>query len=234
MIVVATEFGRTARINGTEGTDHGTGTVALLAGGAVKGGRVISDWPGLKPANLYQGRDLAPTTDLRAVIKGVLQDHLGHRRARAGGRGVSRQRAGQGDEGVGGVGFSTSPRLLRERSPRCLRDPGEGKAVRGRNERPSRSQDGCASIKRMRKQFSGIAFATDRSMDTSSLRQVPDARLHLRFCLPRETSDHRSGWRAAQWIGRRRNSRDRRLTEEGYRVLRFWNNDVAWQYRGRL
>jgi uncharacterized protein (DUF1501 family) len=77
VIVVATEFGRTARINGTEGTDHGTGTVALLAGGAVKGGRVISDWPGLKPANLYEGRDLKPTTDLRAVIKGVLRDHLG-------------------------------------------------------------------------------------------------------------------------------------------------------------
>lgn len=76
-IVVATEFGRTARINGTEGTDHGTGTVALLAGGAVKGGRVISDWPGLKPASLYQGRDLAPTNDLRAVFKGVLHDHLG-------------------------------------------------------------------------------------------------------------------------------------------------------------
>ncbi len=77
MIVVATEFGRTARINGTEGTDHGTGTIALLAGGAVKGGRVISDWPGLKPANLYQGRDLAPTTDLRAVMKGVLHDQFG-------------------------------------------------------------------------------------------------------------------------------------------------------------
>jgi uncharacterized protein (DUF1501 family) len=77
VVVVATEFGRTARINGTEGTDHGTGTVALLAGGAVKGGRVISDWPGLKSANLYEGRDLAPTTDLRAVIKGVLHDHLG-------------------------------------------------------------------------------------------------------------------------------------------------------------
>ena len=77
VVVVATEFGRTARINGTDGTDHGTGTVALLAGGAVKGGRVISDWPGLKPANLYEGRDLAPTTDLRAVLKGVLRDHLG-------------------------------------------------------------------------------------------------------------------------------------------------------------
>lgn len=77
VVVVATEFGRTARINGTEGTDHGTGTVALLVGGAVKGGRIISDWPGLKPANLYQGRDLSPTTDLRAVFKGVLHDHLG-------------------------------------------------------------------------------------------------------------------------------------------------------------
>ncbi len=77
VIVVATEFGRTAHINGTEGTDHGTGTIALLAGGAVKGGRVIADWPSLKPASLYEGRDLAPTTDLRAVIKGVLADHLG-------------------------------------------------------------------------------------------------------------------------------------------------------------
>jgi uncharacterized protein (DUF1501 family) len=77
IVVVATEFGRTARINGTQGTDHGTGTIALLAGGAVKGGRVISDWPTLKPASLYEGRDLKPTTDLRGVIKGVLSDHLG-------------------------------------------------------------------------------------------------------------------------------------------------------------
>lgn len=77
VIVVATEFGRTARINGTEGTDHGTGTIALLAGGAVKGGRVIADWPGLAAANLYEGRDLKPTADLRGVIKGVLADHLG-------------------------------------------------------------------------------------------------------------------------------------------------------------
>jgi uncharacterized protein (DUF1501 family) len=77
VVVVATEFGRTARINGTDGTDHGTGTIALLVGGAVKGGRVISDWPSLKPASLFEGRDLAPTTDLRAVIKGVLRDHLG-------------------------------------------------------------------------------------------------------------------------------------------------------------
>jgi uncharacterized protein (DUF1501 family) len=76
VVAVVTEFGRTARINGTEGTDHGTATVALLAGGALKGGRVIADWPGLKPANLQDGRDLKPTTDLRAVLKGVLKEHL--------------------------------------------------------------------------------------------------------------------------------------------------------------
>jgi uncharacterized protein (DUF1501 family) len=76
VVALATEFGRTARINGTDGTDHGTATVALLVGGALKGSRVIADWPGLKPAALYQNRDLAPTTDLRAVLKGVLKDHL--------------------------------------------------------------------------------------------------------------------------------------------------------------
>jgi uncharacterized protein (DUF1501 family) len=76
VVVLATEFGRTAHINGTDGTDHGTATVSLLAGGALKGGRVIADWPGLKTANLYENRDLKPTTDLRAVIKGVLKDHL--------------------------------------------------------------------------------------------------------------------------------------------------------------
>jgi uncharacterized protein (DUF1501 family) len=75
-VAVITEFGRTARINGTEGTDHGTATVALLAGGALKGGRVIADWPGLGESALYQGRDLKPTTDLRAVMKGILRDHL--------------------------------------------------------------------------------------------------------------------------------------------------------------
>jgi uncharacterized protein (DUF1501 family) len=76
-ILVVTEFGRTARINGTAGTDHGTGTVALLLGGAVKGGRVLADWPGLKDAQLYQSRDLMPTTDLRALSKGVLSDLYG-------------------------------------------------------------------------------------------------------------------------------------------------------------
>jgi uncharacterized protein (DUF1501 family) len=77
VVAVITEFGRTARINGTEGTDHGTGTVALLAGGGVNGGRVIADWPGLKDGDLHDGRDLKPTTDLRAVLKGVMKDHLG-------------------------------------------------------------------------------------------------------------------------------------------------------------
>lgn len=77
VVVAVTEFGRTARINGTGGSDHGTATVAFLAGGAVKGGRVIADWPGLKTNQLYQGRDLAPTTDLRAVLKGLLADQFG-------------------------------------------------------------------------------------------------------------------------------------------------------------
>jgi uncharacterized protein (DUF1501 family) len=76
VVALATEFGRTARINGSDGTDHGTATFALLIGGALKGGRVIADWPGLKPADLYQDRDLKPTTDMRAVLKGVLRDHL--------------------------------------------------------------------------------------------------------------------------------------------------------------
>jgi uncharacterized protein (DUF1501 family) len=77
VVVAITEFGRTARVNGTVGTDHGTGTVAFLAGGALAGGRVIADWPGLRAADLYEARDLKPTTDLRAVLKGVLAEHLG-------------------------------------------------------------------------------------------------------------------------------------------------------------
>jgi uncharacterized protein (DUF1501 family) len=76
VVAIITEFGRTARINGTDGTDHGTATVALLVGGALKGGRVVADWPGLKANNLHDGRDLKPTTDLRAALKGLLKDHL--------------------------------------------------------------------------------------------------------------------------------------------------------------
>jgi uncharacterized protein (DUF1501 family) len=76
VVTLITEFGRTARVNGSEGTDHGTATVALLLGGALKGGRVIADWPGVKDGDLYEKRDLKPTTDLRAVLKGLLKDHL--------------------------------------------------------------------------------------------------------------------------------------------------------------
>ena len=77
VVLVATEFGRTAAINGTRGTDHGTGAAAFLLGGAVAGGRVLADWPGLARANLLDARDLRPTRDLRTVMKGVLRDHLG-------------------------------------------------------------------------------------------------------------------------------------------------------------
>ena len=75
-VLLLTEFGRTAAINGTRGTDHGTATAAFLLGGAVAGGRVIADWPGLSPRALYQGRDLAPTLDVRSVLKGILAEHL--------------------------------------------------------------------------------------------------------------------------------------------------------------
>ncbi len=76
VIVIATEFGRTAKMNGTGGTDHGTATTAIALGGALKGGRVIADWPGLGQSSLYEGRDLKPTTDLRAILKGLLHEHL--------------------------------------------------------------------------------------------------------------------------------------------------------------
>jgi uncharacterized protein (DUF1501 family) len=75
-VLLLTEFGRTAAINGTRGTDHGTATAAFLLGGAVAGGRVIADWPGLSARALYQGRDLAPTLDVRSVLKGILAEHL--------------------------------------------------------------------------------------------------------------------------------------------------------------
>jgi uncharacterized protein (DUF1501 family) len=81
-VLLVTEFGRTAAINGTRGTDHGTATAAFLVGGAVAGGRVLTDWPGLAQRALYQGRDLAPTLDLRCVLKGLLADQL-HVPARA-------------------------------------------------------------------------------------------------------------------------------------------------------
>jgi uncharacterized protein (DUF1501 family) len=76
-ILVVTEFGRTVRVNGANGTDHGTGTVAFVAGGAVAGGRVLADWPGLGAGQLFEDRDLQPTLDIRAVAKGVLGPHFG-------------------------------------------------------------------------------------------------------------------------------------------------------------
>ena len=76
-VLVITEFGRTARVNGTKGTDHGTGTVAFVLGGAVAGGRVRAVWPGLSQDRLFENRDLQPTVDLRSVAKGLLAQHLG-------------------------------------------------------------------------------------------------------------------------------------------------------------
>lgn len=76
-LVAVSEFGRTVRVNGGGGTDHGTGGLAILAGGAIKGGRMFGDWPGLKPAALFENRDLMPAVDSRQVFKGLLRDHLG-------------------------------------------------------------------------------------------------------------------------------------------------------------
>jgi uncharacterized protein (DUF1501 family) len=77
VVMVMTEFGRTARMNGTKGTDHGTGTVSFVAGGAVAGGKVVANWPGLGPGRLFEDRDLAPTADIRSVAAGILTAHLG-------------------------------------------------------------------------------------------------------------------------------------------------------------
>ena len=76
VVAIVTEFGRTAAINGTGGTDHGTGGTAFLAGGAVNGGRVAGDWPGLAKSQLNDGRDLRATTDMRGLFKGLLSEHL--------------------------------------------------------------------------------------------------------------------------------------------------------------
>ena len=85
LVLVATEFGRTAKANGTGGTDHGTGAMAMLIGGLVNGGRVIADWPGLSQAALYEGRDLKPTIDLDALIASALSQHFGLDGARTAG-----------------------------------------------------------------------------------------------------------------------------------------------------
>ena len=84
LVLVATEFGRTVMVNGTGGTDHGTGAAAMLFGGSVRGGRVIADWPGIAASQLYEGRDLRPTTRLDDVITGALSAHFGLDPSRAG------------------------------------------------------------------------------------------------------------------------------------------------------
>lgn len=76
VVLVVTEFGREVAVNGTQGTDHGSGGAAFVLGGAVRGGRVIADWPGLAPKDRFEGRDLRTTTDLRALFKTVLHDHM--------------------------------------------------------------------------------------------------------------------------------------------------------------
>jgi len=83
MVLVATEFGRTVAVNGTAGTDHGTASSAMLLGGGVKGGRVLTDWPGLAPAALFEARDLKPTLQLDAFIAGAVAEHFGIEPGRA-------------------------------------------------------------------------------------------------------------------------------------------------------
>jgi uncharacterized protein (DUF1501 family) len=81
VVLVATEFGRTARANGTGGTDHGTGSTALILGGALKAGGIVGDWPTLKQNALFENRDVAPSLDMRGLFKGVLAEHMGVDRA---------------------------------------------------------------------------------------------------------------------------------------------------------
>ncbi len=75
-LLVVSEFGRTVAVNGTGGSDHGTGNVAFLAGGALQSSRVVAEWPGLSSRDLLDGRDLRPTTDMRSIFKSVLHDHM--------------------------------------------------------------------------------------------------------------------------------------------------------------
>jgi uncharacterized protein (DUF1501 family) len=76
-IVIATEFGRTVFVNGTNGTDHGTASALFLAGGAIAGGKVLGEWPGLAKEQLYESRDLRPTSDMRSWIAALLSQHWG-------------------------------------------------------------------------------------------------------------------------------------------------------------
>lgn len=75
VVVVATEFGRTVRVNGTRGTDHGTASNMYLCGGALKGGKVLGEWPGLSESALYENRDLRPTSDAFDWIASLMSQH---------------------------------------------------------------------------------------------------------------------------------------------------------------
>ncbi|MFO1254131.1 MAG: DUF1501 domain-containing protein [Sphingomonadaceae bacterium] len=99
LVMIATEFGRTAAANGTGGTDHGTASLAMLLGGTVAGGRIVADWPGLAQSQLYEGRDLRPTTSLDALIGSAVAGHFGLDPARA----VPALFPGSKDTGIAGL-----------------------------------------------------------------------------------------------------------------------------------
>jgi uncharacterized protein (DUF1501 family) len=79
VVVTMSEFGRTARENGSRGTDHGHANAMFVFGGEIAGGKVLGKWPGLEREQLHEGRDLAVTTDFRAVLGEVVRNHLGQR-----------------------------------------------------------------------------------------------------------------------------------------------------------
>lgn len=108
VVLVATEFGRTAAANGTGGTDHGTGAVAMLMGGAVQGGRVLADWPGLQPGQLLENRDLKPTTSVDALIASAAGECFGIDPQR-----LARNLFPQGHALPGGAPARSLPPLLR-------------------------------------------------------------------------------------------------------------------------
>ena len=108
VVLVATEFGRTAAANGTGGTDHGTGAVAMLMGGAVQGGRVLADWPGLQPGQLLENRDLQPTTSVDALIASAAGECFGIDPQR-----LARNLFPQGHALPGGAPARSLPSLLR-------------------------------------------------------------------------------------------------------------------------
>ena len=119
VVVTATEFGRTAHVNGTGGTDHGTASTLILAGGALKPGGIVGDWPTPAiSAKLFEARDLAPTLDVRQVFKGLLQDHMGVDRTALDTRVFPDSRAATpgGQPGL-------RPRLGQSRLVKCLGDP---------------------------------------------------------------------------------------------------------------